>query len=62
VKEGIRVVVLDHATGNVETVELPRGEYLILTTAPCFVSSTQAYPKKGTHVLTVKGRTAGRKT
>lgn len=57
--KGIRVTVLDHASGETETKEVPPGEYLILCTRPCWVSHVQAYPKSGTHVLTVKGRIAG---
>lgn len=52
----LRVTVTDVATGESETAEVPAGDYLLLTTAPCYVASTQAYPLKGTHVLTIKGR------
>lgn len=58
--KGVRVTVLDHATGQTETKEIPPGEYLIICTAPCDVAHTQVYPKSGTHVLTIKGRIAGR--
>lgn len=54
----LRVQVTDLLTGESETTEIPAGEYLILATDPCHVASVQAYPAKGTHVLTVKGRTA----
>lgn len=60
--KGIRVAVLDHATGKEEAIEVPPGEYLILCTTPCWVSHTQVYPKSGTHVLTVKGRIARPRT
>lgn len=52
---GIRVTVLDHATGKTETTELPVGEYMLLTTEPCHVAHTQVFAK-GTHILTIKGR------
>ncbi|MCW2601825.1 MAG: hypothetical protein JWM02_3654 [Frankiales bacterium] len=54
----LRVTCEDLVTGEKQTVDLPAGEYLLLTTEPCHVASTQAYPAKGTHVITVKGRTA----
>jgi hypothetical protein len=55
-KEGIRVTVVDLGTGATETIEVPLHEYLLLTTGNCHVSATQVYPKKGTHVVTIKGR------
>jgi len=54
----LRVTCTDLVTGESETTEIPPGEYLLLTTEPCFLASTQAYPAKGTHVITIKGRTA----
>lgn len=54
----LRVTVTDLATGETESTEIPSGEYLVVTTKPCHVATTQAYPTKGTHVLTIKGRTA----
>lgn len=54
----LRVTVEDMATGARETSDVPAGEYLLICTAPCYESSVQAYPAKGTHVITVKGRTA----
>jgi hypothetical protein len=53
----LRVMVTDPATGQTETAELPAGEYLLLTTAPCHVTHTNAHAN-GTHVVTIKGRTA----
>jgi hypothetical protein len=52
----LRVVATDLETGESETQDIPAGEYLLLTTEPCHLASTQAYPVKGTHVLTIKGR------
>lgn len=54
----LRVTVEDLETGDKETKEMPKGEYFILTTAPCHVAHTSSYPAKGTHILTIKGRTA----
>ena len=54
----LRVTCEDLLTGEKQTADLPAGEYLLLTTEPCHLASTQAYPSKGTHVITIKGRTA----
>lgn len=57
-KAVLRITVHDLESGEQEVKEIPAGEYFILTTAPCHVSSTQAYPAKGTHVITVRERVA----
>lgn len=57
-KKILRVTVEDLETGDKESKEMPAGEYFILTTSPCYVAHTNSYPQKGTHVLTIKGRTA----
>jgi len=57
-KKILRVTVEDLETGDQETREMPAGEYFILCTSPCYVAHTNSYPGKGTHVLTIKGRTA----
>lgn len=54
----LRITVEDLETGEQQTQELPAGEYFILTTSPCYVAHTNSYPQRGTHVVTVKGRTA----
>mgnify|MGYP001611056907 CR=1 FL=1 len=54
----LRIVVEDLETGEKEVQEMPKGEYFILTTSPCYVAHTNAYPSRGTFVITVKGRTA----
>lgn len=54
----LRITVTDLETGDSEIREIPKGEYFILCTAPCYVAHTNSYPTKGTHVLTIKGRTA----
>lgn len=53
----ITVTVVDNETGDSETMQVADGDYLLTTVAPCFLYYTAAY-KNGTHVLTVKGRTA----
>jgi hypothetical protein len=58
---GIRVTVLDHASGDVATREVPPGEYIILCTQPCDVTHIQSYRQGRTQVLTVKGRIPGAK-
>ena len=57
-KKILRVTVEDLETGEKETKDMPAGEYFILTTSPCYVAHTSSYPSKGTHIVTVKGRTA----
>jgi hypothetical protein len=52
----LKVTIEDLETGSREEVVIPDGEYFLLTTAPCYLAHTSAYPGKGTHVLTVKGR------
>jgi len=52
----LRVTATDVETGESATQDIPAGEYLLLTTEPCHLAHTQAYPAKGTHVLTIKGR------
>lgn len=54
----LRITCEDLVTGDKQTAEIPAGEYVLLTTEPCHVAHTQAFPAKGTHVITVKGRTA----
>jgi len=56
----LRITVEEIATGETQTVEVPDNEYFIITTGDCHVSHTQAYPTKGTHVLTIKGQQARR--
>jgi hypothetical protein len=53
----IRVVVTDEQTGDTETVTVPDGDYFLVCTEPCHLAHVQSYPTKGTHVLTIKGRT-----
>ena len=55
--DGIRVEVTDLKTGDRDSAVLPPGEYLVLTTEPCHIANTQAHGN-GTHIITIKGRTA----
>jgi hypothetical protein len=57
-KKMLRITVEDLETDEKETREMPAGEYFVLCTAPCYVAHTSSYPQKGTHILTIKGRTA----
>lgn len=55
---GIRVTVEDLATGETESQQV-QNDYIIVCAGSCHVAHTQVYPKKGTHVLTIKGRGGG---
>jgi hypothetical protein len=55
----LRVTVVNEQTGDTETKHVPDGDYLLIVTEPAY-ASFQVYPTKGTHVITVKGRTAQR--
>lgn len=57
-KRGLKVTVEDLETGTVETVEMPMGEYFLLTTEPCHVAHTQVFGAGKTVQLTIKGRVA----
>jgi hypothetical protein len=50
-----RVTVEDLKTGERQTTEVGVGDYILIPFAPCHVANVQAYPLKGTHVITVKG-------
>lgn len=56
--KALRVTVLDLVNGDTETQDIDDGDYLLITTEPCWLDSTQVYKGGQTHVLTVKGRTA----
>ncbi len=51
----IRVTVEDLLTGDTESQEIS-DDYVIVAAGTCRVAGVQAYPKSGTHVITVKGR------
>lgn len=54
----LTVRVTDDQTGETEEKHVPDGDYLLIVTDPA-EASFQVYPTTGTHVITVKGRTAG---
>ena len=54
----LRITAEDLETGDKQVTEIPAGEYVVLTTEPCHVDGIQAYPQKGTYIVTIKGRTA----
>lgn len=49
-----RVTVEDLETGDVEVMEFAAGDYVLIPFAPCHRSHIAAYPKSGTHVITIK--------
>lgn len=53
----LKVTVTDVETGDVGETEVPTGDYLLICHDPCYLAGTIAH-QNGTHVLTVKGRTA----
>lgn len=53
----LTVTVLDSQSGETETATVADGDYILICVAPCYLDHTQA-SANGTHVLTVKGRTA----
>lgn len=55
-KKGFRVTVEDLEEGTTETLEMPAGEYFILTTEPCYVGHTQVFGGGKTVQVTIKGR------
>lgn len=40
------------------TVEVQDDDYFLVTTGSCYEAGIQAYPKSGTHVITIKGQRA----
>lgn len=53
----LTITVTDDQTDQTEVVYLPEGEYFLVCHEPCRLDDTSAYAN-GTHVLTIKGRTA----
>jgi hypothetical protein len=43
-------------------VHVADDDYLLLCTGGCYEAGVQAYPRSGTHVITVKGQRARRTT
>jgi hypothetical protein len=50
----IQVTVLDLDTNETETKQIDSGDFLLITTEPCYLAGTQRFPQKGTTILTVK--------
>jgi len=55
-KAMLRITVEDIDEGTSETVEMPKGEYFIVTADPCYISHTQIFGGGTTVQLTIKGR------
>lgn len=53
----LRVTVEDLETGDKGERIVPDGDYILITSEPCYLDGMQVYAK--THVLTVKGLTRG---
>lgn len=53
----LKVTIVDEQTGDTDTATVADGDYILICTDPCRLDHTQAY-SSGTHVLTIKGRTA----
>lgn len=51
----IRVTVEDTETGTSETREVAN-DYILICAGTCYQARVQAWPKTGTHVITIKGR------
>lgn len=49
-----RVTVEDLGNGYIQVMEFAAGDYVLIPFAPCHRASVQAYPKSGTHVITIK--------
>lgn len=55
-KAMLRITVEDLEEGTVETAEMPKGEYFILTSSPCYVAHQQIFGGGKTVQLTIKDR------
>lgn len=53
--KGVRITVEDLETGETESTVLDDDNYVLITAGACRRTSVQAYPKSGTHVITIKG-------
>lgn len=49
------VTVLDEQTSEIEESRVEDGDYVLITTEPCYLHHVASYAN-GTHVLTVKKR------
>lgn len=50
----VKVTVTDPATGEVLGEQVIDNDYIVVCAGTRYVSGTQAYPGKGTHVITIK--------
>lgn len=50
----LRVTVVDEQTGDRAVQRVGDGDYLLLVAAPARETHVNAYPKSGTHVITIK--------
>lgn len=55
----VEVTVKDLETGESDSCVVRDGDYLVVTTDPAYVDGVQVHKGGQTHVVTVKGRTAG---
>lgn len=53
--KGFRVTVEDLETGEKSAMHVHPGDYVLIPFEPCHRAGVQAYPKSGTHVITIKG-------
>ncbi|GAA0738499.1 hypothetical protein Drose_04490 [Dactylosporangium roseum] len=49
-----RVTVEDLVTGDKQVMEFAPGDYVLIPFAPCRREHITAYPKSGTHVITIR--------
>jgi hypothetical protein len=52
----LRITVEDIDEGTTETVEIPKGEFFLVTADPCWLSYSNFYKNGETVQLTIKGR------
>lgn len=55
----LTVTVTDDQTGDTETKTVVEGDYPLVCHEPCHVHYLASYKGGATHVVTIKGRTAG---
>lgn len=59
----LKVTVTDAETGeHLGELLVAPGDYALLCHAPCYLATTQTYPARGTHVLTIKNHAPQRGT
>ena len=50
----VEVTVVDLDTNESETKQISDGDFILVTTDPCWLAGSQRYAEKGTTVLTIK--------